>query len=216
MKTILLSISLFLYSCIPIFADYAAPELFDMVGASDLVILGSIINVTEETFILKIDDVLCGKYKDNTIEIYKYKGWECSIRWSDYEKGQKEIVFLDKHTNKKQNSSNVIYTLRSAGSEGELPIVEDIVFCPFYFKGIPHEKYGKNYFQRLVLNDLLSAIKNYRNCYKLTRNKTKWPEFDMIEQICTDEELEKYEWNSFIHRYLSATTKIRLKYYINK
>ena len=73
------------------------------------------------------------------------------------------------------------------------------------------EEFGQIYAQKISLEIMRSAIKNYGKCFKLMRGNEDWPLFEKLEQICSDSELTEYENMSIIHKHLSESTKIRMR-----
>lgn len=210
MKSKIVFLLLFVLSATNCRADYASPELFDLVGASDLIVIGTVDIFNEDTFILEISEVLVGSYDKSRIEVHKFQDWECSQRWSPYSKGQSVVAFLEKTDEVSNITQENLYKLRSAGSEGEFPIENENVYVHgIPIKNIPVERYGRISAQKISLESMRSAIKSYQNCFQLTRGQERWPLFEKVEQICSDAELIKYENLSRVHKHLSDSTKIR-------
>ena len=68
-------------------ADYRPPPLFDMVGCSDLVAVGRVQALKQDTYLLKIGQVLVGDSKTDVIEIVRFRDWLCSWRWASVSRG---------------------------------------------------------------------------------------------------------------------------------
>ncbi len=75
-------------------AKYSPLPLFDMVGSSDLVLVGTIAEVADETFVMRIDTVVAGKHPGKTIEIARFRDWPCARRWTPYATSQRVLVCL--------------------------------------------------------------------------------------------------------------------------
>ena len=104
-------------------ARYRPLTLNDLLGNSDLVLVGEITTLEDETYTLTISETLAGKYKGPTIVIQRFKDWACASRWAPYATGQKLVVCLKKVVD--PQSCTVTWRVRSGGGEGELPIVAD-------------------------------------------------------------------------------------------
>ena len=70
-------------------ALYIPVPLFDMVGSSDLVLVGTISEVRKSTFVLKVETVVAGEYGSKTIKIERFRNWTCASRWTAYAPGQR-------------------------------------------------------------------------------------------------------------------------------
>ena len=69
-KKIILIFIFLLGICTHCLAKYAPPEFFDLVGTSDLVVIGTVDDFNESTFMLQISEILVGNYDTNNIEVY--------------------------------------------------------------------------------------------------------------------------------------------------
>lgn len=203
MKT--LSICLVLLFCFfgsSLQAKYAPPAFFDMVGASDFIFLGEIQEVRESTFILKINETLVGTYEGQEIEIQQFKDWTCSARWAPYQVGQKVIAFVNKHRTLPNS-----YALRSAGSEGEFPVDGESVYYRSYpqIENAIFEKLENGGGQKVLLADMLSAIKEYSSCFRIS-SKDLYERITEIEKIGSEKHLENYAKKSLVHQLLISNT----------
>ena len=102
-------------------ADYRPLRLIELAGGSELIAAGTITEVGDDgTFTLRIDDAIFGPAKQGqSISVYQFSDWICAWRWSDYEVGQRVLVFIkcDRATERRK--------IRGTGSEGERPLVDE-------------------------------------------------------------------------------------------
>jgi len=183
------------------------PPFFEMVGASDLVIHGTIDEVKKTTFVLKIKEVLVGDFPKDKIEIHKFIDWTCSSRWKPYKKGQEIIAFIqilpETHSDYKISK----YALRSAGSEGEFPIVGSYVYYQgFSIPNVPQAQGELTWGHKFELDVMLSAIRNYKNIFNLKYDNNNWNEVLEIRIISDEKTINNYKETSILHKYLIETT----------
>ncbi len=105
---------------------YRPLELDDLLRKSDLVLHGAILSLQADTFELKVAEVFAGQYKPQTITVRRFHDWTCASRWAPYAKDQKVLLCLKKIT--EPSTGVVSYRIRSAGGEGEMPILAKEVF----------------------------------------------------------------------------------------
>ena len=190
-------------------ADYVSTTLLDLVGTADIAAAGEIVEVHQDTFVLKVDETLIGE-KHETIEIQQFRDWACASRWAPYKVGQKVLVFLEEKDGE--------FTLPGAGGESESPIEGKFVYCQFPYPADPLdlERYGAHHAPKLRLHDLMGAIREYRSCFRVTPAKDPWRRvgehkeyfaFDRIEQVCSTLALRKYTTHSAVHTYLVESTR---------
>jgi|GEM_PF-5217385 len=114
-------ISIFLLLAGKSFADYEPTPLPELIIKSDLIIEGEIVGLDSLTFTLKVSDYIKGDSTTALIQVQKFEDWTCANRITQYEKGQKEIVFLT------QNRKTQKWRLMGAADEGELLIQSDSI-----------------------------------------------------------------------------------------
>lgn len=154
-------------------AEYTPLPFYDLVGASGLVAVGEITELRPKTYVFRIERVLVGKCESQEIEITRFQDWSCAQRWSPYEVGQRQIVFVDLkplETDADQPANPPLYRVRSGGGEGEFPIVDDQVYlmAPIPWEERPKEKIGRRHAVKQPLETVASAIEGYANWFSLT------------------------------------------------
>jgi hypothetical protein len=103
----------------PASAKYSAPPIHDVFGISELVVVGEISGLQRDSFDLEVEEVVVGDAGD-TVRIRRFQDWTCAHRWAPYKKGQRVLVFASR-------DKEGAWRIRSAGGEGEMPLVGDDV-----------------------------------------------------------------------------------------
>lgn len=135
--------------------DYRAPSYFSMLANSDLIILSEIVNQTDTTITLRIEEILKGEYDESTLKMRKFKDWPCASRHLEYQIGQKQINILREH-------DDTSYRGMSPGNENELPIEAGFIYCKSWlnkeskFRG----SFGKINGFKFKFDDGLKGIRN--------------------------------------------------------
>jgi hypothetical protein len=126
MKKTRILVMLALMFCLPFTAEarYAPLSLVDLAGGADIIVTGTIAEVGEADFELKIDTVIHGDSSDAkkaiTITVQKFKDWACAARWGAYTPGESVLLFLTNADGK--------FSIMGAGGEGELFIHEGAAY----------------------------------------------------------------------------------------
>lgn len=173
-------------------ADYRPTYFADLAATSEVVAAGTIVGLEDETFTLKIDDVIAGPVKTgDTITVRRFRDWPCAWRWTKYERGQRVFVFL----NGDNHSKTPQYYIRGAGGEGESPIERDMVLGASFASGetVTFETVrGRVHLQRLSYETVRSAVVDFRATYRLHVAREPWKKmggesvllkFDRIEKL---------------------------------
>ncbi|WP_140485249.1 hypothetical protein [Flavobacterium sp. GSA192] len=122
-------------------------------GISDLIVMGEIDIVKNDTYIFKISETLKGKaYK--TISVQMFEEWTCDNRFEKAKKGQKLCLFLKKG----QSQWKIIN-----GSSGELFISNKSI----YLGGEDAIKIVNNKISRnsVSLIEFKNAVRDFCKCY---------------------------------------------------
>lgn len=91
-----------------------------MAMSADLVVYGEIVELSDTTFTLAVDELLAGELtpqvtKSKRLEVMRFRDWACARRWTNYAQGQEVVLFL-KH-------ERGGFRILSGGGEGEMPLV---------------------------------------------------------------------------------------------
>ena len=109
-----------LVSAAPPAAAKYVPETFStMAKQSHRIVAGKITKLDEKIFTLEIETVYAGELREGekTMEVFRFQDWTCAARWAKYAVGQRVVVFVKRAKGQ--------WALRSAGGEGEMPIVQE-------------------------------------------------------------------------------------------
>ena len=144
-------------------ADYSPITLPKLIETSDLILHIEITKDIDERIEARILEVIKGDYKLRNIMVEKFEDWTCASRWSEYQIGQRELIFLQKH--RKDNT----WIIMGAGNEGEMPIENDKLYykSPFFVNGYFHPeknyelKEGNIHAIRYELSTALEGLKMY-------------------------------------------------------
>ncbi|MEM1182862.1 MAG: SH3 domain-containing protein [Acidobacteriota bacterium] len=178
-------------------AAYSPPPIYDLLGVSELIVLGSISKVGIATFQLDVEEVLRGSADGETrLEIEKFEDWVCSSRWQPYQVDQRVVVFLSRDGDS--------YKLRSAGSEGEFPIFGRDVFVHGYvIDGMDFvEEAGdaRIHGYRLPLDVFRSLVSGLSECFAFEIIEGRWRRIGRIQQRCDPTQIEQFQTRSPLHR----------------
>tara|TARA_R110002096_G_scaffold135456_2_gene287415 strand:- start:358622 stop:359284 length:663 start_codon:yes stop_codon:yes gene_type:complete len=191
-------------------ADYTPMKLYKMILGADKIVYGEIIEIDSLTYKLKIEGDLTGE--DKIIKVFKFTDWPCAWRWTDYEIGQKQFLFLKKYKGEIEKHKIKYYAM-SAGNEGELPVLDNFVFINGKsLKSLPanypdsikqlyakegrrlisnnHSIYSSEFFgHKVAVKEFIVTCKTIRRCFQIELGK-----FHIIEKVtikCDAEELKK-------------------------
>jgi hypothetical protein len=182
-------------------AFYMRIFLDELIGNSDLIITGKIIEVSERNFNFKIDQVVKGDVEDESLTIMKFMDWTCAKRWIPYEIDQELLLFIRIH----RVPDTTIYTIRGAGDEGEMPIQDQNVYVFYDDQSFPaHTIWGRTkYGYEFNLSDFISAIHEALVCFHfIPKKESPYSGFEEIITNCTESDIEQIKDISESHRYI--------------
>lgn len=196
------------------FADYSPPPLYAMAARSELAAVGTVKAVGEKTYTLALEEVWSGPHAAGaTVEIERYQNWTCSFRWAPYRVGERLVVFADaikdpakaralapKHT-------GPLYRTLSAGSEGEMAVIDGSVWVSGYVLGsLKHAKSevpgGTVYGVKVPLGTVRDAVTRARACVTLevhTDPKHGWRKVTGAALRCPAPDWAAYRARSPLH-----------------
>ena len=142
-------------------ADYRYMTLSSLVCEADYGVIGTIVELDDSYFYLKVEKYVLNNLEFDTLKIQKFTDWNCGRRHEKYEIGQKELVFF-----RKSNYVITEYDLLGygAGGEFELPIKGDSIFYNY--------SYGK--LNSYDLKTFLKALNDF-NLLRQKVNESKMP-----------------------------------------
>jgi hypothetical protein len=122
-------------------------------GSADLIVIGEIDAVTDNSYTFKISETLKGQ-SYGLITINMFEEWTCDVRFDKPKKGQKLCLFL-----KKEFSNWEIIN----GSNGELPILNNSIIL----KNEQYEYVRDKFIPYTIsLIEFKIGIKTFCKCYK--------------------------------------------------
>lgn len=201
-KALALGVLLALAAAATAVAEYFPPPFFVLVGRSDLIVVGTIVKVSPETFTLRVEEVLAGFDRSKEIEVVRFEDWTCSVRWKPYEVGQREVAFLYELEEDEAHRTGAKYGTMSAGDEGEWEILgREISVQGFQVPGGRIFYQGEHPGQWLPLDLVLDAIRGFRRCFSVVEGSSQWGKARLT---CTATELSTYRSRSQVHAYLAS------------
>ncbi|EAR22102.1 hypothetical protein [Nitrococcus mobilis] len=189
-------------------ADYQPIALAKLFGGSELIVLGTIEGVGDDSFTLRATEVYAGSIEDAPVEVRKYADWTGGRRWSAYRVGQTVLLFLRKPA-ADEKAAGDYWQIRGFGGEGEMPIDGGAVFphglnLDGFRRQIFKVDSGELYGYRFDLDTFTSALKGYLSCFGSPQQAAA----EGIEEPareCADSELASYRATSALHRYLASS-----------
>jgi len=179
-------------------ADYESTTLPELIEKSDLIVEGKIVKIDKETVELLIIEVIKGDTALKNITVQKFNDWTCASRWTTYQIGQTELVFLLKDQN-----MNLWHSM-GAGNEGEMPIENETLFYKSLYMKIDESPEflkvndGEIYGYKFHLQDAKSAIKELRM------------NIDHINKMIEQNKLAEFKTeNQFMRRILDELNEIK-------
>lgn len=168
---IIISVLLICQTCLK--ADFDPMSLHELIIKSEKIVHGEILNIDSTHFEIQVEGSLTND--TGVLKVRKFENWTCAWRWTEYEKGQKLLLFLKSWNNE--------FVSMGAGNEGELPIVDNNTYinglCLMYVNGdqnnwsntdftFPGNRFdiqgGQFYGTEIALYKLLETAKYIRTC----------------------------------------------------
>lgn len=185
------------------------PPLAKIVGTADAIVIGRIVSVCDETFKLRVTEVITGgaRFNQRSLTIRREPRSPTDPRWAPYEEGQDILAFLIRNGEVGQG----IWSFCGIPNDCEWPVDEEFVYLYDRFidglqlnsiKLDDHEFFA----QILPRSVVISALKGYRSCFRWEAiPSNKW----FPRRICGDDVLEAFRGKSTIHRQLVRETLTR-------
>jgi len=156
--------------------------LVAVAGSADLIVIGEINEVRDNSYTFKITETLKGQvYK--IISVNMFEEWTCDIRIEKAVKGQKLCLFL-----KKKSSSWEIIN----GSAGELFISGSSI----YLGGDDSIIFVNNKISRnsISLDQFKNGIRDFCKCYQYIGEYGKWDKLPQgFIQMCSDLQITNFK-----------------------
>jgi hypothetical protein len=157
-------------------AEYTSLALYEMAIKADIVVYGTIENVSSHAFSLKVERSLTGE--NGSLIIQKFEDWACARRWTAYKRGQRVFLFLKRYKGDLH--------IMSGGGEGEFPIEDSNIYIHGFTVAIPpppppkgivlkeslyfdvtlYNVHQAEYFgYKMKLSEFIKSIELIRNCF---------------------------------------------------
>lgn len=155
-------------------ADMIPASLVDLVGQADLILYGEIVELSADSYSLKVIQTIEGNQLQDSIQVQRFVDWTCGFRPVPYQVGQRVLAFLETKT---QFWGKQTHHPIGAACEGEL--IQDgtaVVFCSGYsLEGYPETSVtleGKTFQgQRMELAEMVEAVATVRACFWFGLNR---------------------------------------------
>lgn len=157
-----------------------------VIGTADLIVVGKIAAVQNNTYSFNIAQTVKGK-TTGTITVQMFQEWTCDTRYTKPYIGEELCLFL------KRGAANNYWTIIN-GSTGEKPIVNDTII-PFGYYFLNHSLIPAKH--KLSLPDFIKTIIEFNNCYTLISTDVYAYEklaFKQLVNISRIEEFAKLNW----------------------
>jgi len=197
---------------------YMPTTLPNLLGRSDLIVVGTISTMTLGYFDFAIDEVVVGTAPNAvSLKVHKFQNWTCASRHTSYEVGQSAILFL--YRSKAYDDTD--WRVLGAANEGEWELYQN----EFYdrtsheqFRGFFHrwkfrylvhkarqggdrEKVRRYFIDRYPRSDVIDAIKWGHKCFHFERDLTsRFEEVKSPKVVCPQPEIRKFRKLSPFHR----------------
>ena len=193
--------------------DYIPMSLPQLIGRSDLIVMGKITEIDASVFTFKVEELFLNEHASDLIKIRKFIPSEIlDGKKAMYGIGQEFILFL---STSEQNSGDQPYSIIGSTGEGEMPIENGFVYLEgSYLQGLERKPYEVQgvviQVQRFELSNFKDAVQHYTECFswelveyiKNNKKRERWK----VSVKCQDDFMKKYSDKSWMHEYLVRET----------
>lgn len=198
--------------------DYYPLRLHELAGRAELIVLGEIAEVRDETFLFAIDEVVAGEVESDRVVVRRFQDWTCAGRGVDYRAGQEALLFLELVPEEIRDRVPGKYRVLSGGNEGELPrLGEELIFKGRGMRAYPdgeHQVEGGNWYGcRVSREELITAVQRYRALFRVRFDPVP-PDYYYftVEPLGSEEELDVFARSSATARHLVESSRSSLGY----
>jgi hypothetical protein len=191
--------------------DYEPIPLPRMIGMAELIIIGSVNELADSTFVFRIEEVLKGENSGELLLVKPYIPNKFDgPRTQPYALGQRYVLFLLRY-----EGAPTIWHIMGYGGEGEMPVEGEFVyFAGQYIEGLERKSYvveGLNRpLQQYDLNIFKDAVMDYDLCFswnlvheiKNNKPRERW----VPSNNCNENLTNEFSRRSWIHQYLVQET----------
>lgn len=186
-------------------ADYQPMNLHKTISEAELIVLGTISEVRDKTFVVKEAELIDGDGQTSPLEVRKVAEWPGNARWTSYGASQRVLLLLVAQKGE-HAGANKPWKIVGFGGEGEFPVQDGFA----YVRGPVLEGFEIGEYvvagaalraYRFDLETFLSAIEGHRRCFTLVDSEEKGRS-DRFKRVCDDAQLADYRSQSALHGYL--------------
>ncbi len=182
------------------------PPLARIVGTAEAIVTGTIRSVADRSFrlspsrVVDSDKLLPGQ----ALTVARERRFRFEPRWAPYEAGQTVLVFLSRDGAEGRPG----WHFAARPEDSEWPVAQDTVyFHNRFIEGLPMRKVeidGHRFpAQALPAEDVLSAFRQYRACYRWTGDSLQT---GLPERTCPRERVKEFASRTPLHRQLIRET----------
>ncbi|MCC6357301.1 MAG: hypothetical protein IT450_01045 [Phycisphaerales bacterium] len=181
-------------------ASFDPLNFAEVVGSADLIVAGTIVDLTESDFRIDVSDVLHGDGGLKQLRVKRFGDWTCAKRWTPYANGQRLLFFLWS-----DSDDGGVWRILGAGDEGEMPIDGEFIYPSVLLNEPPIERptfevYGGKRGQRVSSSDFVNAVRGIREHFHIARRDSR--RGFSIRQVRTNRDVSAYRKRSAIHALL--------------
>ena len=100
--------------------SYTRLKPHELIAIADLMITGTIVEVSEETVLVEVSKIGFGEPRSSRIVVRRFRDWACASRWAEYAIDQHCLYYLAAG-----EAPGDPYRILGAGGEGERPLWRD-------------------------------------------------------------------------------------------
>jgi hypothetical protein len=184
-------------------ADYEPTLVHELLGGSELIVRGKIVELQKATYLLEVEECLVGEniHRGDRVEIVRFQDWPCAQRMTEYRVGQHLLLFAVRQDEK--------WRVMGAGCEGECLLAGETLYCripDLYELGQRDEKFRASKIPYDYLRELLGA---YRACFEFV--PAQGERLVRIRQLVSADRLAAFARKSTLHASLVTRTQADAK-----
>ncbi len=193
----ILFVALLIAPVSPAKADYAQMTLFQLLTRAEIVVSGTVQEVSDDTYELDVVQAFRNAGSQDILTVERVDLLRLGDRWADYARGQQVVLFAQVS----DTESATVAPLGAAG-EGELPVVAQMVH-PTALSRPPADMTRATYlggsraYYRVEADTFQDAIAGFFDCYRPTDR-------GRIARLCDDLALQDYRQLSWLAAHISG------------
>ena len=186
-------------------AAYMFTNLQRLAARADIIAIGSVAEVHQDTFRFQVHEVLRGPVavEPQELVVIRFRNWPCATRWAPYAEAQRLILFLQEHS----SADRSIWQIIGAGGEGEV-VVESGTAYVHQAEGQEDHHFdlaeGRFHGESVPLEQFIPAIADYASLFTWPFG---WETPQTIKQLASNAEVEAFRGRSPFHDRLVRETQ---------